>query len=82
MSFFHEVLEWAHIIAADKDTTTVVVRKGNTLSAIAQGMTKCKGDEVASRVDEILALNPDIKDKDRIYVGQIIKIPLEWVQSP
>jgi nucleoid-associated protein YgaU len=79
MSFFHEVLEWAHIIAADKDAATVVIRKGDTLSAIAQGMTECPADEVASRVGEILELNPDIKDKDRIYVGQIVKIPLEWV---
>ncbi len=74
MSFFHRVLEWAGIVSADEDTVTVTIRKGDTLSAIAYGMT---GD--VANVAKILALNPDIKDADHIYAGQIIKIPLEWV---
>ena len=44
------------------------VKKGDTLGGIAKkyGVT----------VDAILALNPSIKDPNKIYVGQVIKIPV------
>ncbi len=73
MSFFHRVLEWAGIECADKDTADVTVKKGDTLSEIAHGMT---GD--AENWHKIATLNPDI-DPDAIQAGQVIKIPLEWV---
>ncbi len=79
MSYFfhqiHQILEWARIVDADPKTVTVEIRKGDTLSAIAQGMTGCSDQSVADVVAEIMALNPDIKDADKIYAGQIIKIP-------
>ncbi len=74
MSFFQRVLEWAGIVSADEDTATVTIKKGDTLSAITYGMT---GD--VANVAKILELNPDIKDADMIFAGQVIKVPLEWV---
>lgn len=45
---------------------TYTVKKGDTLSGIAES----KG----TSVDTLLKLNPDITNKDRIYVGQVIII--------
>jgi nucleoid-associated protein YgaU len=43
---------------------------GDTLGALA---LKLYGH--ASRVDQILAVNPTISDPDRIFIGQIIYLP-------
>ena len=49
----------------------IVVKKGDTLSTIA---SKAYGNENAYK--KIYAANPEIiKDKDRIFIGQKIKIP-------
>ncbi len=75
MSFFHRVLEWAGIECADKTMATadVTIKKGDTLSEIAHGMTGKAEDW-----HKIADLNPGI-DPDAIQAGQVIKIPLEWV---
>lgn len=58
-------------VKPDEPTQTYIeytIKKGDTLGAIAKkyGVT----------VDAILALNPSIKDPNKIYVGQVIKIPV------
>ncbi len=54
-----------------EDMRIIVVEKGDTLSTIA---SKAYGDENDYR--KIYAANPEIiKDKDRIFVGQKIRIP-------
>lgn len=51
-------------------TSTYVVRKGDGLMSIAR---RELGD--ASRWREILKLNPEIQDPDKIKVGQTLKLP-------
>jgi len=52
-----------------KEEKVIVVKKGDTLFKIA------KREEVT--VDEILEINPDIKDPNMIFPGQEIKIPVK-----
>lgn len=49
------------------------VKKGDTLSAIAK--------KYNTTVDVIMSVNPDIKDPNKIYVGQVIKIPVTTQQT-
>lgn len=43
------------------------VRTGDTLWALAQ--------KFGTTIEEIMEVNPQIKDPNRIYVGQVITIP-------
>lgn len=63
--------------SSEKENPTYIeytVKRGDTLSGIAgkYGVT----------VSDILALNPSIKDPNKIYVGQIIKIPVATKAVP
>ena len=53
----------------DKNIITYTIKKGDTLSTIAS--------KHGTTVDEILAINTSIKDKDKIKPNQEIKIPVE-----
>jgi RHS repeat-associated protein len=46
---------------------TYTIQKGNTLSQIAK--------DNSTTVDELLSLNPNIKDKNKIFEGQVINLP-------
>jgi LysM repeat protein len=54
---------------APPDTTTYVVQPGDWLRRIA--------DRFGTTVSAILALNPDVSNPNRIYVGQRLRVPTE-----
>lgn len=49
------------------------VKKGDTLSAIAK--------KYNTTVEAIMRANPQIKDANKIYVGQVIQIPVKTMQT-
>jgi len=55
-------------------TVVYVVRRGDTLSAIAR--------RFGTTVSAIVAANPSITNRNRIYIGQRLIIPLQPAQSP
>lgn len=50
-----------------------VVQKGDTLSGIAKAF--------GTSVDEIMAVNPKIKNRDLIYAGDSIDVPINVVKG-
>lgn len=60
-------------VASAEETTTYYIRAGDTLSAIAaaHGIT----------LDELRALNPEITDLNKIYVGTALRIPASATQD-
>ena len=56
------------------DVIEYTVKSGDTLTAIA--------NKYNTSVEAIMAINPDIKNPDLIYKGQIIKIPVESDEVP
>jgi len=60
-------------VAIAEETTTYYIRAGDTLSAIAaaHGIT----------LDELRALNPEITDLNKIYVGTALRIPTSATQD-
>jgi nucleoid-associated protein YgaU len=79
MSILKSVFEWfTHLSPHDDECMTVTVRKGKSLSAIAEHIT---GDE--RRWKELADANPD-KGWDEHYtlqVGEILKLPHSWLED-
>ena len=57
----------------EKNIIDYTVKKGDTLSEIAE--------DYDTTVSEIAKLNPEIKDVNLIYVGQVIKVPTTKVEE-
>lgn len=53
--------------SGSNDYTAYTIQRGDTLSAIAKRYN--------TTVDKIMAANPNIKDKNKIYTGNTLKIP-------
>lgn len=60
-------------VEEEKTVIEYVVKKGDTLSEIAE--------DYDTSVSEIAKANPDIKDVNMIYIGQVIKIPTTKVEE-
>jgi len=62
----------------EKTTTEYTVARGEGLWKIAKNLLgeDADGDEIASMVQEIIKLNPQIKNPSRIFVGDKINIPV------
>jgi LysM repeat protein len=62
-----DLVELAGKQSADEQPTERQIKPGDTLSSLAQ--------ELKTTVDELRALNPQIKNPDQIYAGNTINVP-------
>jgi len=58
---------------ATQETSTYIVKSGDTFSSIAKKYSLTQSG--------LLSLNPDIKDANKIFVGQSIKVPSQGTTS-
>lgn len=56
-------------------TKAYTVKKGDFISRIVVQQLRVKPRDVVKTVNRIRHLNPDIKNADRIYPGQVLKLP-------
>jgi len=66
------------LLSAAPSTLEIKVRKGDSVSYLCFKYLGANNEEIAA---EMKKLNPEIKDLDLIYVGQIIRLPKERVES-
>ncbi len=55
--------------------TSYKARKGDSLTRIAVRQLNVKPGDVVKTVNQIRRLNPDIKNANRIYPGQVVQLP-------
>jgi len=67
------------LLAAATNTLEIKVRRGDSVSYLCFKNLGAYNNDIAA---EIRKLNPEIKDLNLIYVGQIIRLPKERVEPP
>lgn len=70
--------------SADGRTMLYPIRKGDTLTRIAEEQYNSFGPAAKETVDQILAINPQIKSPDMIYAGHmlLLQFPLQEGSQP
>ena len=63
------------IIEETASTTAYTTRRGDSITRIAIRQLNTKPSELVKTVDSIRRLNPNIKDLNRIYPGQVLQLP-------